>query len=224
MGKSIYSQRLDKIQSEINTKILIPNGFRKKGRTHNRITSDSLVQVINFQMGQCYRDENDMFSVNIGIRVPESFERTFSSLGKTKDFYQEYECNIRTSITEPWGTPRYKAKNGLTYNAEMFLLDSEDYQPIIDEIVEKFEKYIFPFFDDLDTREKVINNRMKYSNIDMFSHLCFLEEAMIYGYAGNIEKATQLMQKHYDNSNSNKGHKEYIEELCEKLGIVIEKI
>ena len=227
MKKSIYVLRLDNIQSEIGSKILKPNGFKKRGRCYNRITSDNLVQVITFQIGQSWRGDNDKFSVHIGIRVPESFERTFTDVIPPKPFYQDYHCNIRTAITESLGNT-YKNRDGLFANAKLFYLDTDDYQSIIDEIIDKIDKHVLPMFADLDTREKVISNRLKYhekyKNFEStlpLPEVIYLEEAMIYGHGGNLDKAKELLQKSYDNAGLS-NFQDHVEELARKSGIVLD--
>jgi hypothetical protein len=51
MAASPYVKALDDIQKAL-TGFLKPVGFKKKGRTYNRQVGDSLVQVVNLQMGQ----------------------------------------------------------------------------------------------------------------------------------------------------------------------------
>ena len=227
MNKSIYVQRLDIIQSEIDKKILKPNGFKKKGRTHNRTTEDHLVQAISFQIGQSYRGDNDFFTVPIGIRVPESFERTFLSDTNTRAFYQEYYCNIRTVLNEPLGHAAFNHK-GTRYNAKCFSLCNDNYLPIINEITDKIENYVFPMFFDLETREKVIENRLKYwekyKEFELANSFVYsLETAMIYGYFGDVDKAALFIQKAYD-STSHPGSQNYSKELSVKLGIILNSV
>ena len=226
MKKSIYIQRLDRIQSEIWAKLLKPIGFKKRGRSFNRKTADDLIQVIEFQLGQAYLNDNDKFSVYIGIRVPESFEKTFVETEQIKSFYQYQYCNIVTCLNDrTLGHSAYKASNGTSYNAKMFMLDMEDLRPTIEEIEEMFETHVFPFLDDMNTREKVLANRLKYHvKYKMFelSNTIDLDEAMIYGRAGNLEKAKQIIQQRYDNSVTHKPHQEYLISLSKELGIMLE--
>lgn len=227
MSKSVFVQRLDIVQAEIWQKLLKPKGFKKRGRTFNRETPDGLIQVISLNIGMAYRGDNDLFCVSIGIRVPESFEKTFDEPEK-KSFYQEYYCNIRTTLNDgTLGHARYETKTipPRYYGTKVFMLDIEDMQPNIDEIIETIESHVFPFFDNMDTREKVLKNRRmynaKYKDLEMCNTIT-LEEAMIYGRAGDIEKATQLMQQHYNNSQHHKPHQGYVFELSKKLGITLD--
>ena len=77
---------------------LKPLGFRKHGRTLHRFVDGDISQVINFQCGQSYREETHLMWVNIGIRVPECFLRSFSPDENPKKYYRESECNIRSRL------------------------------------------------------------------------------------------------------------------------------
>ena len=226
MSRSVYMKRLDIIQSEINERVLKPNGFKKKGRSHNRTALDGLTQVITFQVGQSYRGDNDFFSVFIGVRVPESFERTYVEDIPLKAFYQYYHCNIVTCINEPLGHAAFKHKR-VRYNSKCFSLAEENNQPIIDEVVEKIEKYVFPMLSDLDTREKIIENRLKYwdkyKEFELANSFVYnLDTAMIYGHFGNIEKVTRMIRQAYDDASKLPASQGYVEELSSRLGIVID--
>jgi len=171
-----------------------------------------------------WRSDNNNFCVQIGIRVPESFEKTFDE-PERRSFYQDYYCNIRTCLNEDGALGYSRYKNKRYYHTKLFMLDIEDMQPNIDEIIEMIETHVFPFFGDMDTREKVLKNRRmygeKYKNFEI-SNTITLEEAMIYGRAGDIEKAAQMMQHCYDNAFDHKDHQSYIFELSKKLSVVLD--
>jgi len=104
------------------------------------------------------------------------------------------------------------------------MLGTVDMQPTIDEIIEMINSHVLPFFDDMDSREKVLKNRLKYHEIyELFewANTIDLEEAMIYGRAGDIEKATQIIQQRYDNSSSHKLHQDYLVDISIKVGITL---
>jgi hypothetical protein len=77
--KSEYVLRLDKIQKAVNQK-LRPLGFRKLGRSHNRMTAGGLIHVVNFQMGEfpigdyvipgLRENLYGRFAVNLGVLLP----------------------------------------------------------------------------------------------------------------------------------------------------------
>lgn len=91
-------QAVDQIES-IVYEALKPYGFRKHGRTLHRFVDGDISQVIHFQSGQPSMGKRNLMCVNLGIRVPESFERTFTVKESTRKYYHEYECNIRSRLS-----------------------------------------------------------------------------------------------------------------------------
>ena len=71
-------------------------GFKKYGRTLNRIVDKDIVQVINFQNGCPEKRVYGVLWINLGIRVPEC--AYFPN--EQKKYYKEYECNIRCRLDE----------------------------------------------------------------------------------------------------------------------------
>ena len=96
-AKSEISLTIDQIEAEVYG-LVKPYGFRKHGRTLHRFVDGDISQVISFQPGQAYLNMTHMMTVNLGIRVPECFERVFISSAPTKKYYHEYECNIQTKV------------------------------------------------------------------------------------------------------------------------------
>ena len=96
-GKLSSSESLDIIESTVYD-FLKPFGFRKYGRTLHRYVDRDISQVVNFQNGCPAKGVYDILWVNLGIRVPECVERTFTPTAPLKKYYHEYECNIRTRL------------------------------------------------------------------------------------------------------------------------------
>ena len=193
---------VNEIQNEVY-KYLKPLGFRKHGRTFCRFVDTDIAQVIEFQVGLAIKDCNHCLWVHIGTRVPECVERTFFKEIPMKKFYHEYECNLRSELG--------------------YIVDKKDtyydlrkrYDKYAKDIIKKLERYVIPVFDLLCSRDAVLKYRRDYSNFDALnSHLVLLEEAMIYGRIGNIEKATELFVEYYNNSQ---------QELFERRKYILEK-
>lgn len=169
--------------------VVKPLGFRKHGRTLHRFVSGDISQIINFQCGQAIRGDNHLMWVNIGIRVPECDLRSFQPEDPLKKYYHEYDCTIRTRL----GTVRGKAE------AEYDLHKPTD--KIIKDILSQLQTYVLPVFDILSSREAILEKRREVPFFDTTNgHLIPLEEAMIYGRLGNIEKATERFNTHYQNA------------------------
>ena len=97
--KSEITLKIDRIEAGVY-QLVKPRGFRRHGRTLHRFVSGDISQVISFQCGQAYLNMTHMMTVNLGIRVPECFEKSFTPTEKPKKYYHEYECNIRSRLGE----------------------------------------------------------------------------------------------------------------------------
>jgi hypothetical protein len=105
MAKSAYVAALDQIQLAM-TGLLKPLGFKKSGRTYNRLAEDGLVHVVGFQMGEypigqyvipgIRESFYGRFTVNLGVMLPAVRDMEYTSTSKT--FIQEYHCEIRSRL------------------------------------------------------------------------------------------------------------------------------
>ena len=193
---------------------LKPLGFRKHGRTLHRFVDGDISQVINFQCGQSYRDETHLMWVNIGIRVPECELRSFEGDEKPKKYYHEYECSMRSRLG------KVKGKKVTTYN----LHGSID--EITADILGQIKEYVLPTFDVLKDRTSILEKRREYRNFDTLHYnTILLQEAMIYGRMGDLDKASELFNRYYfkckKKISPGKGHLEYLDNLAKRLNITL---
>ncbi len=206
---------LDGIQKEVYT-VLKPYGFRKHGRTLHRFVSGDLSQVVNFQLGQAYLGHSHLLFVNIGIRVPESFLRSFQPEETPKKYYHEYECNLRSRLGSVEG--REESVYDLRHPTDAITAD----------ILRQLTEVVLPVFEELCSREAILEKRRSYPQFDLMNnHLILLEEAMIYGRREELKLAEQCFRQHFRSAveakKPHKGHIRYLRELAEKLGIALNK-
>ena len=212
---------LNRIEKTIYA-VVKPYGFKKHGRTFHRFVSEDISQVINFQLGQAYRGETHLLWVNIGIRVPECMTRTFDAEASVKKYYHEYECNIRSRLGEIEG------KNASCYD----LRNSID--KIIEDIVRQIQTLVIPTFETLNSRDAILSKRREYPLFDLLNnHLILLEETMIYGRCGDIEKASEIFNLYYclfgsaqlaqKDRAAIQNHLQYLDGLAAELGIEIKQ-
>lgn len=72
---------------------------------------------------------------------------------------------------------------------------------IIKSIIEEIDQYVLPAYGILNSRDAILEHRKDYPLLDNLEHhLILLEECMIYGHLGNIEKAKQLFQEYYQSA------------------------
>lgn len=106
MPKSEFSVQVDEIQRAV-APLFKSQGFRKRGRTYNRLTGDELVHVVNFQMGAfnppgttyfpgLRENLHGLFTVNLGVYIPEIARRHGG--GPATSFVQEYRCSLRARL------------------------------------------------------------------------------------------------------------------------------
>ena len=196
-----------------------PLGFRKHGRTLHRFVDGDISQVINFQVGCPSKSIYDILSVNIGIRVPECELRSFAPEESLKKYYHEYDCNIRCCLKEIEG------------QKEDYYDLHDSMQEITDDILRQLRDIVIPAFLALDSRPAILENRRYYRQIDAFNHrLILLEESMIFGRAGDLQRAEQAFNQYYDScAQKYRGHEgwksygylrahlNYLAELAERL-------
>lgn len=212
---------LDTIEQAVYNE-LKPYGFKKHGRTLHRFVSGDISQVINFQLGQSYRNETHLLSVNTGIRVPECQNRSFQAEQPTKQYFHEYECNIRSRLGKVEG------KQDSCYDLR------KPTEPILADILRQIRQSVLPVFEILISRDAILERRREFPNLDtMNRHLILLEEAMIYGRRGDAEQAEKAFLAYYHGCANGQtlhkhppavqAHLNYLERLAEELGVDIPK-
>lgn len=177
-------QAVDQIES-IVYEALKPYGFRKHGRTLHRFVDGDISQVIHFQTGLPSKGKRNLMCVNLGIRVPESFERTFTVREPPRKYYHEYECNIRSRLS--------MLCDGLDNWYDL----KKRPEKIGRDILDKLTHNALPIFDTLNSRDAILAHRAEYTAFDDNRHLIKLEESMIYGRRGDMPKAISLFQAYY---------------------------
>ncbi|MFA6295232.1 MAG: DUF4304 domain-containing protein [Candidatus Paceibacterota bacterium] len=206
--KTEYSKLLSRITASLYNDVLKPQSFKKKGNTFNRLTSDGLTQVINFQAGayEPWKQEDSLhglFTINLGIYVPEVDEAIFK---KKKSFVLEYDCQIRTRIGNISG------KNDLWFDLKNFKQADEQ------NLIQLLQQFGVPFLDNFETREKIIKN-VSETKRNTFTGVPRILLGLIYFKQGNTAKASELLKKQYDESSDNLGHQKYVVQLSDDLGI-----
>lgn len=198
------TQTVDEIEAAVYAH-LKPYGFRKHGRTLHRFVSGDISQVINFQIGMYARGRNELFCVNLGIRIPECSERAFQPQAENKKYYHEYECTIRSRL----GTVSGKQETWYDLHKKT--------EKIIKSIIDEIDQYVLPAYEVLSSRNAILAHRKDYPLLDNMGHrLILLEECMIYGHLGNIEKARERFNVYYQsavaeyNDGMINGHKQYL--------------
>lgn len=211
MSKSDYVLKLDAIQAEASS-LLRPLGFRKLGRSHNRITADDLVHVVTFQLGEypigdyvipgiresCY----GTFAVNLGVLLPCVYRLYKFPMPKT---VRDGHCSIRS---------RLHSTNG----NEWFSFENDSVTPA--SIVELLKHEGLPFLFQFET----YNDVMSYFNVhgilpEQNPGRASLEAALVARELGDIEASNRLfIQAH---ASDHKGFRSYVAEIAARFGHVV---
>ena len=69
----------------------------------------------------------------------------------------------------------------------------------VKDILRQLEKKVLPAFDILSSRQAILDHRADFPWIHSFGSF-ELDDCMIYGYLGNIEKAKQLFEAYYQSA------------------------
>ena len=194
---------IDEIEASVYAAIKA-HGFKKHGRTLHRFVSGDISQVINFQSPLSVWGMKKSFCVNIGIRIPECTEKILNPINEKK-YYKEYECTIRSRL----GT--------VSGERETWYDLRKDANKISKSIIKEIETVVIPTFDVLNSRDSILAHRRNYPLFDtIFSHQILLEECMIYGHLGDVQKAEESFELYYEsavaeyNTLMESGHKQYL--------------
>ncbi len=212
-NKIDFKKTLDEIQKLVHSE-LKADGFKKKGRTHNKTLENGIIQVVNFQMAKYEFDSTveipgirtnlyGNFAVNIGVFVPELYESTFNR--KPKAFIQEYDCEIRVRLSD-----RVKGE-------EIWFSLSSDYEKIAEFIIQALKSDVKKWFNRFSNRNKIVVE-LTESNEMMFSPREKLCGAII-ELGINRKNGERILNEYYNSIEGRKNHKNYVLKLAKTLNV-----
>jgi len=139
--------KFDTIVKEGFTPLLKPLSFKKKALNYYRQLSE-VGHIINIQKSSYGDRDHIKFRINIGIFEPKfwAVRYDFKHTGQVPDYPTEPVCLIRKTIND------LRGRKDLWYEIHNYT----DEQKLIKEIQEDIQNYILPFFDQLDSVEKII--------------------------------------------------------------------
>lgn len=144
---------IDEIEAAVYTQ-LRPLGFRKYGRTLHRFVSGDLSQIIHFQCGLPSVGPAQQMWVNLGIRIPECDERTFSP-SPLKRYYHEYNCTLRSRL------------GSIDSRQELCFDLREQPSQLLKQILPDVLTKVLPVYDVLSSREAILAHRRDYPHFDV---------------------------------------------------------
>ena len=144
--------KFDTIVKEGFTPVLKPLSFKKKALNYYRRLAE-VGHIINIQKSSYGDRDNIKFRVNLGVFEPRFWAG--SHIGQLPDYPTEPVCLIRKTIND------LRGRKDLWYEIHNYT----DEQKLIKEIQEDIQQYILPFFDQLDSVEKILSALEKDSNL-----------------------------------------------------------
>lgn len=210
---SDFKVQLDIVVKEVFAK-LKPLGFKKNGRTFNRVLEDGIIQVINFQsgqypIGQGYEvlglRENlyGKFVVNLGVCIESLYK--FQSPTGNKKYYKEYDCQIRNRL-------------GITLTGQDYWWTiTNDNTKITEEIISGLEAKGFKWFSGLETKDKIISNNGQFPY--NASPRAKLDIALIVWFDDKDKGCELFRNYYYAIQQARSPHKEYVGDLAKELKI-----
>ena len=194
--------------------LLKPIGFRKNGRTHNRLTEGGLTQVINFQMGEYPVGNNYVvpglresrygeFAVNLGVMLPCVYNAEFCDDPPTT--IQDYHCTIRERLSQ------------LAFGKDIWLKLTPEPEALSSTIFDMLDRFGLPFLDQFQSYEGVLafyddHGELPFQNAGRAS----LEAALVAKELGDDTLAGSLFDRAY--SYNHKGFKNHVAEIASKHG------
>ena len=213
MPKSAFAEHLDTVQAQI-TAFLRKLGFRKKARTHNRLTTEGLIHVVNFQMGGYPIGEHYVipgiresfygkFAVNLGVLLPCVYETEWQK--PVPSFAQEYYCTIRERL------------GCLAYGRDHWFELTSDSSTLATTLVQMLDKLGLPFLEQFLNYEAVLRYYETHGDLpSQNAGRATLEAGIVAHQLGDVAKSQQLLAKAH--STDHKGFRRHVSILASRLG------
>ena len=180
--KTDTQTKFDTIVKEGFTPVLKPLSFKKKSLNYYRQLSE-VGHIINIQKSSYGNRDYIKFRVNLGVFEPRFW--AVSHTGQVPDYPTEPVCLIRKTIND------LRGRKDLWYEIHNYT----DEQKLIKEVQEDIQNYILPFFEQLDSAQKILSALEKDSTLLGIS----FDLLILYGEYKLREKAQavyhQLLQK-----------------------------
>jgi len=145
--KTETQEKFDRIIKESFIEILKPLGFKKKANNFY-LQLEKIGHIINIQKSYYSTKDDIRFTINVGIFSPEYWLACFNYHNKDVPAYpSEPECMIRERISGMRGL------RDIWYN----ITPMTDIEELITEMKYNISSFILPFFEKLNTVQKLIN-------------------------------------------------------------------
>lgn len=177
--KTETQEKFDKVIKEGFQEILKPLGFKKKANNFY-LQLEELGQIINIQKNKWSTKDEISFTINTGIFVPEYWSIVYNYQNEEiPKFPTEPTCLIRKRIGE------LRKQNDTWYE----LKNSTNENIIIEEMKSNIIDFILPYFENLNTKQKLL------SEIESLLVSPSLSKLITFAELNQIDKAKTEYQK-----------------------------
>lgn len=202
--KTISEIKFDKIIKDGFHEILKPLGFKKKANNFY-LKLDTIGQIINVQKSTYGNKNSISFTINTGIFVPDYWLAfyDYNDKGFPPDYPTEPECLIRKRIGD------LRNQHDTWYD----IIERTDEQQLIGEMRKNLNDFILPYFNRLDSTEKMLQELDK---ADMM--MTPLGKLIVYGEFKQFDKA----KREYERLLNNKTNPHFlitVKEYGQKYGL-----
>jgi hypothetical protein len=191
------------------------SGFRVRGRTFNRVTSDGLTQVVNFQAGAAdppgttYAPglrENlyGLFTVNLGVYIPEV--AAVQNGAPAASWVQDHACCIRQRLA----SVRDEAQ-------EVWWHAREDIR-VVEDLRSCLVDFGLPLLGRFATRDLVLSELQGHGANLPYCNVPRIVSAIILNGRNDPVRARALLREQTLETH-NPGHPAYVRELADRLGV-----
>lgn len=165
--------------------LLKQNGFKKKDLTWNK-SKDGVVQVVDFQLSRFSSDEEEDFTINLGVFDPQLWKKCWGK--EPPKFIKEEDCFPRIRIGQLLNQSSEKSTDHW-WTCSANTNESE----LSKEIQGLLEKKCLPFLDDMLDQHEVV---LFYSSNS--EHLMPIERiylAIIKNSVGDVHSSDELLSE-----------------------------
>lgn len=214
MTKSKFVLAVDKVQEPVSV-LLRSHGFRKSGRTYNRIVEDDIVHVINFQMGAYPIGRHiipglreslyGQFTVNLGVFLPCVAKITQHP--KPKRAYHDYDCEIRERL------------GALANSGKDVWWDTSQSPESLGQLITELGAFGLPFLETYNSYSDVLNYYDRHGTLPFHNEgRSSLAAAIISYHLGKLDEAHELFERaaDYATANSHRAFQNYVLEIQQR--------
>jgi hypothetical protein len=212
-SKSQFVSILDEVQRSV-TALLRPVGFKKGGRTYNRIFDGGIVHVVSFQMGEypigdyvipgLRESFYGKFAVNLGVYLPCVFE--IEGHPGPKRMHHDYHCEIRDRL------------GSLAHGGEDEWWDlSESVEVTAAYICDVLERIGLPFLSQFASYDDVLTYFNLFRKFPFHNEgRSALAAAIISYHLGRRTDAEDLFEAAIDHAKDHPGFRNHVKELRQR--------